>query len=356
LFVVLLLVPIGGAAVARGVTRILIMLIPLLLFAGLGLDWLVEKIHSRWRIATIVLDVALFCVLAWFNVYLLEDALKNGPLWDTDYGMSGVQYGAVQIAEKIPEFLARQHQPVHLIVSPTWANGTDMVMRFFFGTPLPFEIGNIDTFTNTYTPLSEDTVLLMTQEEITRLEESGKFTDVRILDRIPFPNGEPGFSFVKLQYVHNIRTIFRAEAEAREGLQVEELPVDGVPAEVSYSYLDMGSINEIFDHDEATLIRTMEANPLEIRIKYSRPLNIDGCTALIGGTASDLALSLYDRKGILLGQYQLAVDETPLPRSIDFEMVPQNGVQEIRFLLKNSQDDEPAHVHLWEITCSREAD
>lgn len=356
LFFVCLLAPIGGAVVARGITRILVMVIPLLIFGGLFLDELLDKIQQRFRISSVILSLSLFTVLAWMNINLLMDALKNGPLWDQDYSMSGMQYGAVQMAEKIPAFLASQTDPVHLVVTPTWANGTDVIMRFFFGTPVPFEMGNIDTYINQYVPLDEDLVLVMTPEEMDHMYESGKFADVRIVDHILYPNGQRGFYFVKLRYKEGIEAVFAAEAAARKVLQVDELAINGVPSTIAYSYLDIGSIDKIFDRDLGTLIRTMEANPMEIRITYARPLNLEACTAHIGGTASELKLGLHGIDGSLLGEYQLEVADTPYPRTLDFEIMPQNQVQEVHFLLKNSEDGEPAHVHLWEFTCIRQAD
>ena len=356
LFFSLLLAPMGGALVARGITRILVMVIPLLLFSVLFLDWLLQKLQQRFHISNLIISLAMLTVLGWANIYLLTDALKNGPTWDQDYSMSGMQYGAVQLAEKIPEFLASQPEPVHLILTPTWANGSDIVMRFFFGTPVPFDMGNIDTFINQYVPLEDDMVLVMTPEEVDRMEQSGKFTDIRIVDSIPYPTGQTGFSFVKLKYVDGIQAVFEAEAAARKVLQIEQTPVEGVPSSVAYSYLDIGTIDKIFDRDLGTLIRSMEANPMEIRITYSRPLDLEYCSARVGGTPTDWVLQLYDVDQQLIGEYKRHETETPDPRTVDLGIVPQKGVEQVRFLLKNSDNGEPAHVHLWEFTCTRQAD
>jgi hypothetical protein len=211
-------------------------------------------------------------------------------------------------------------------------------------------------FINQFVPIDEDIVLVMTPEEVDRMNESGKFTDIRILDSIPYPNGRTGFSFVKLKYVDGIQAVFEAEAAARKVLQIEDVPVEGVPSCVAYSYLDIGTIDKIFDNDLGTLIRSMEANPMEIRITYSRPLDLEACTAHIGGTPSDWVLELYDTDEKLIGEYKGNEMETPDPRTVDLGIVPQKGVEQGRFLLKNSEDGEPAHVHLWEFSCARQAD
>jgi hypothetical protein len=125
---------------------------------------------------------------------------------------------------------------------------------------------------------------------------------------------------------------------------------------VAYSYLDIGTIDKIFDRDLGTLIRSMEANPMEIRITYSRPLDLEYCSARVGGTPTDWVLQLYDVDQQLIGEYKRHETETPDPRTVDLGIVPQKGVEQVRFLLKNSDNGEPAHVHLWEFTCTRQAD
>jgi hypothetical protein len=353
---IFLLAPMGGAIVERGITRILIMVIPMLLFAGFAIEWLLQFVRRRFRVPDLLISVLLLILLGWFNIYLLQDALTNGPTWSTDYAMSGMQYGAVQLSEKIPEFIANQDKPVKIILTPTWANGTDIVMRFFFGTPLPFEIGSVDTFINAYTPLEDNVVMILTPQEMKRLEENEKFTDINVLDQIPYPDGNTGFYFVKFRYVDNIQEVFQAEADARKILQKETLDINGISAEVSYSYLDMGPINLIFDQDVDTMARTMEANPFVVKIEYSQTVNLQSCTALIGGTPTDVYLELYDDQEELLGQYHQQYDATPNPRTVDLAILPQNGVSEVVFKIKNSNDGEPAHVHLWEATCTRQAE
>ncbi|MBI9049351.1 MAG: glycosyltransferase family 39 protein [Anaerolineaceae bacterium] len=350
------LAPMGGAVVARGITRILILVIPFLLFSGMALDWLIVYLQKRFKSANVLLSVGLIAILGWANIYLLTDALENGATWDTDYGMAGLQYGSIQLADKIPEYMDREDNPVQLLVSPTWANGTDMVMRFFFGTPLPFAMGNIDTYINNYVPIPDDLLIVMTKEEVERMYESNKFDQIEIVDRIAFPNGQTGFSFVSLKYIDAIEDVFAEEVAARKILQVEELPISGVPAAVSYSYLDMGQINDIFDHDDASMIRTMEANPMVIQVHYNHPTDLERCTVRIGGTASTMDLELYNDEQTMIGQYHIELEETAAPRIIDFEIIPQDDVTEVHFILFNTYDVEPAHVHLWEFTCTRQAE
>jgi hypothetical protein len=46
-------------------------------------------------------------VLAGYNVFMLRDALVNGPTWFKDYGLGGMQYGADQIFGEIKNYFTR---------------------------------------------------------------------------------------------------------------------------------------------------------------------------------------------------------------------------------------------------------
>ena len=47
--------------------------------------------------------------------------------------------------------------------------------------------------------------------ELEKVLSSGKFEEVRIEQTLEYPNGEPGFYFIRLRYVENIDAILDAE-------------------------------------------------------------------------------------------------------------------------------------------------
>lgn len=51
---------------------------------------------------------------------------------------------------------------------------------------------------------------------------------------------------------------------------------------VKYSMLDMGEIKNVFDGDDATLARTLEANPFQVEVNFPAPLGNAG-EVLAGG-------------------------------------------------------------------------
>ena len=352
MILILLATPTGGALVARGVTRILVMVMPYICLAMIGINWFIGWIEKRNKTISTIAPAFLFVFLAGFNIYLCSDAINNGAKWDSDYGMGGLQYGTMELVEKIPQYLDELEDTQNLMLTPTWANGTDTVMRFFFGTPLPFRIGNIDTYIITYTPMPDELILIMTVPEYDYMLESNKFTQIEIVDTIYYPDGQPGFYFVKLKYVDNIEEIFASEASERKALQVGEIEVSGVSALVSYSYIDMGQLSDLFDNNNASLIRTFEANPMIVKVQYDSPVNLESCTAHIGGTPSEVDLSLYDKHEQLVGEYHISAEGSSSPRTVDFGIKPVDDISEAILSLANAGEGEPSHVHLWEFTCT----
>ncbi len=347
-FFTLLAAPSGAALAQLGITRALVMIIPLTLLAAVGLNWLLEWVVHRWSKASRAFDLGIFGCLAGFNIFLCVQALTVGALWYQDYGLAGMQYGARQLVTTINEYL-NVHPDAKILVSPSWANGTDTTMRFFYEGEPPFQMGSIEGYFNEHRAIT-DTLFVMIPEEFRLVQESGKFQDIQIEETIPYPNSQPGFYFVRLDYVENIDDILAKEKAARQILQEETLLVQGVMTDVSYSYLDMGSMDKIFDGDDLTLIRTFEANPLRVNLTWDSPRMIKGVSVRIGGTATTLTIRAYDTHGTLLLEDVSEWDSDPNPRTIPVNFTKPLDVIRLEVEVLSTYDSEPAHVHLWEIT------
>src|SRR5262249_35235590 len=85
------------------------------------------------------------------------------------------------------------------------------------------------------------------------------------------PDGQPGFYFVRMRYVDNVDAIFAAERLARQQLDEDNAVMDGQTVQVRHSKLDMGQVDSIFDNDDSTLLRGLEANPLVLEIQFPAP-------------------------------------------------------------------------------------
>lgn len=352
----LLAAPSGSALVGLGVTRMLFMVVPAVLLsaAGLsaGLEALVKLFNRYWKklqIRTALLLTA-FALMSVASLFMLKDALNNGPLWYSDYGLAGMQYGARQIFKAVEEY-AKDHPGTKIILSPSWANGTDVLARFFSNDQPTFQLGSIDGYIDNYMEIDPQTVFVMIPEELKRVPESQKFTDVKIDAAVEYPNGEEGFLFTRLRYVDGVQEIFQAEAEARRQLVEEAAQLqDGSPILAAYSTLDMGTIKDIFDGSPSTLIRTREANPLKLVVTFTNPREMQGVTARVGGVPTRLTVTL-----LAAGQEQPViftqeVESSPTPRDMRLEFGRTYQISQATLEVLSTPDREPAHVHLWEVT------
>ena len=339
----------SGAALARlGITRILVMVIPLSILGALGINWLLDKVPLTRNRLQRAASLGVFALLAGFNIFLCVQALTAGAYWSQDYGLGGMQYGARQLTAAINTYLG-EHPGTRMLVSPSWANGTDTTMRFFYEGGLPFAMGSVEGYFNERKDI-EDTLFVMIPEEYRQVVESDKFTAIRVEKVIPYPNGEPGFYFVRLNYTDNFDEIMAEEKAARQVLQEEEINVQGVITRVSFSSLDMGSISNLFDGDDLSLVRSLEANPLQVNLAWESPRDIERVLLRIGGANTTLSLAGYDAGGSMLINRVYEIAQDPNPRTIAVEFPSTLPLSRLEIDVMNTYDSEPSHVHLWEIT------
>ncbi len=127
--------PAGAALVRLGITRALFMVVPMALLTALALDAVLGWLRRRIHIPVKALSAGAFLLLAAGNIFMFADALAKGPLWSRNYSLAGMQYGARQVFGEIKQMLEKQPD-LHILLSPSWANGTDVIARFFFPDPL----------------------------------------------------------------------------------------------------------------------------------------------------------------------------------------------------------------------------
>jgi len=348
--IALLTAPTGAALVDVAITRLLVMIIPLGYFALLGMEqaagWLSQK--YSWKAAR-GFGVGLGLLWAVLSVSMTADAVKNGPTWYEDYGLYGMQWGGETLFEEIKVFMqAHPDKEVHL--SPSWANGTDVIARFFLGDPLPIQMGTIEPYTLYQLPLDEQIVFVMTPEEYSWIPTTGKFTDVEVLQCLPYPNGRCGFYFVTLRYVDDVAEIFAREQAERRKPKQAEVELLGQSVSVEYSPLDIGQIAQIFDGDPKTFIRSFEANPLEITLSFSQPVELRGVSVLIGNAASRLVVvvTLPDSQTPVEFSAEIVSQEAYRTLVVPFGKALQ--VQSMCLRLYDLAQSEPGHVHLWEVS------
>ncbi len=362
LLVAFLAAPLGSSLVGIGITRVLVFVIPatLLIMVGIGycLDWLENTLQTaltkrsrlpagKINLSTLI-SIGLFLLLVLANILLARDALLNGPRWFTNYGLGGMQYGASQMFPAVADY-QKSHPQAKVIVSPNWANGTDVLARFFATRDEQFEMGTIDGYMFEQKPLDETLVFVMLPDEYNKAVSSGKFDDIKIDKILPYPDGQPGFYFARLKYIDNIEEIFASEAEERSALQEGEVMIDGDPVHVAYSLLDMGTIDLLFDGNKQSVARTLEANPFIIELTFPEARTFSGYKMFLGSADMRVTSLFYPAEG---GEpYQSVADFDGSPSNPELEVDFGESViaQKVRFEVLQPYSGVPSNVHVWEI-------
>jgi len=307
-----------------------------------------EKLEASQTIIALLA----FIVLSGTNVHMLNDALRNGPLWFTDYGMGGMQYGAFQIFDIIEQYLG-EHPDAHIIFSPDWANGTDVVARFFLRDPSSIQIGSVRGHITQKLPLDDSTLFIMTPQEYDIVMESAKLTDIHVKKIIPYPNGKPGFYFVQLRYADNSDEIFAAEKAVYQASQESVVTIDGQEIKLRYSYLDSDfqaeSMALVFDNDPYTLAKTFENNPFVIEMTFPAPRTLNGFSIIIGSTKVQITLTCYPAPGAQPTSYTFEGEGTRIKPELSFDLPTPTQAQVLQVETLDLLSSSTAKVHIWEL-------
>jgi hypothetical protein len=334
--------------VQLGVTRALVMVIPAALLTAVGVDRVMTWLETR-RLRRTTLSIALCILLSLVNLAMLRDALVNGPTWYTNYGLDGMQYGAIQVFQVVKDQLKAQ-PGIKIVFSPNWANGSDVIARFFLSDPLPIQTASVQGYMTEHLPLDANNLFVMTPEEYQTAITSGKFTDIQVERILPYPNNRPGFYFVRLRYVDNIDQILASEREARRQLQEADILVDGQPVKIRYSLLDMGEIQNVFDGNPDTLARTLEANPFVMELTFSAARSFSGLSIKIGATKARVTARLYAEPGAQPVDYSSELTGTVEEPAATMVFGATTPAKLLQLEINDLHQSEPANVHIWEIT------
>lgn len=346
--------PVGAALVDIGIARVLAFIIPAALLIGLGLEsalgWLLRQ--PRMRMFYKPLAIGVFILLGGANIFLLRTALVEGPFWFKDYGLYGMQYGARQLfQEVIPVYLQREPSAT-ILVSSTWANGADNFIRFFLSPEQQRRVrmDGVESYLFRQLPLNRDTIFIMTAAEYQKALNSPKFSRVELEQIVPYPDGTPGFYVTRLEYSPEAAAIFAAEKAARQQLVEAQVVYEGQPLRLRHSQIDMGAPQLIFDDDEFTLMRGLEANPFILELYFSQPRQLTGIRAVFGSVNYDVTASLHPSLGdetiIYRGQYRKATGLPALEMTFSQDLPP---ISWLRLEFHNPEAGESANIHIREI-------
>jgi hypothetical protein len=261
-----------------------------------------------------------------------------------------MQYGAQQVFAAIPEELAKSPE-TRIVLSPTWANNPNVFIPFFLNDTQAerVELASVDRFLVTKQPLSSTQLLIMPADEYERARASGKLI-VHPPERIiPYPDGRPGFYFVRAEYVDNVDALFAADRLARQALVESVAAIDGQRVSVRHSRLDMGNPSHVFDGDTRTLLRGLEANPLVIEISFDSPRALSGIGLDVGSMDFTLEIEATPADGGAPSTASATYrDNVPDPH-VDLSLPSPVQAEKLRVEITNIRERDVAHVHVREI-------
>jgi len=292
--------PFGAAAANIAVTRAMAFLVPTALLVTLGMGWALELFGKRVR--TRALTPAAFALLALAQTVQLGDALRNGPLWHTNYGLYGMQYGARQVFDAISEYRA-DPDTSHVILSQTWANNVAVLIGYFLVEDewRRVHLDRIERYTvehdERFSNNGQTMIFVMTPNEYEATRASGKFDPIEVDRTMHFPDGEPGMYFVRMAYVDDIVRIMDAERAERMKPVTGTLPVGGRTITVQHSLIDRGRLQDIMDADLHTHVRVLEANPALVDMTLDAPGRITGVEAILAQMDLRLTVEVFPDDG-----------------------------------------------------------
>ncbi len=340
--------PFGSALAEISITRAMLFIVPANMMAVVGFQTLVEWSKSARAQWTVTMASAL--VLSLLSLGMLRDALTNGPTWYRDYGLFGMQWGARQLfTQAIPDYISTHPQGM-VYLTPTWANGTDVFLRFFKTSPR-LQMFNVDHFIAFKQNLDSETSFVMTGEELVRARASGKFKPAVVDNILPYPDRSAGFYFARLSYVDNIDEIFAAEREARRRLVTDTVTLNGGPVVVAHSVFDGGTVQDMFDGDPYTLARGLEANPLVVEIRFPEPRVVTSLEATFAQMNFKWTILLYADDANPPVEY--SEEYRGLPGEPHVTMKFDRGaaqVSKIHMEILEFNAPEPAHIHIRELS------
>jgi hypothetical protein len=287
-------VPFAAAVHERQMLRLLPMLVPVALLALVGMEEIRRPLARR--LPDVALSAGLAAVLAAATLRLCAMSFTDSASWFPEYGLYGMQWGAKQVTDAARQELEKDPE-IRVHISSGWANNPETFLDFFFKPPLRsrVQLGELGPYLSSQTNPPDNVLFVMTPQEYERNRNDPKL-EVQPPRRILlFPNGQPGFYFVKVRYSKQADALFAAEREARRILQEDR--VQKPPVLVRHSHLDMGQVTDLFDGDKNTLIRGLEDNPFRLEFVFDPPRKMSRLDVRVGEMEGEIAIEVTTAAG-----------------------------------------------------------
>ncbi len=342
--------PAGAATLEIGAARVMTFVPVAILLIALGVDWLIARLP---RLQTPRIEGLTAALTGVGGLALVALTFQSAPLWFSDYGLYGMQYGAKQIFVDVIPALLKANPETVVLVSSTWANGTDRYREFFLtgSTYDHVAIRGIDWYQSRYEALTPNLVFIGTPAELRSAQDSGKFEPITPEQTLAYPDGTPGFYIFRAAYTAQATALFAAEEEERKKPITEDVELDGQMVKFTHSLFDMGSPGNLLDHDPFTLARGMEANPLLLQIDFPTPREITAVSLTTGTmdkfTITVRAYATVDGKPVTVTQEFVNAGADPTSR---LELPGVDGpVARLAIEIHDELSGERANIHVREL-------
>jgi hypothetical protein len=155
---------------------------------------------------------------------------------------------------------------------------------------------------------------------------------------------------VRLSYSPQAGAIFAEEDAARRRPVQEDAVVDGQTVSALHSKFDVGQLQDLFDGDPYTLVRTVVDNPFVIELTFPEPRPLTGVmltTATMDFNAAiTLTLDTGETQTYRRDFLQTGTDPT---NDFPFDPAPARPIKAIRIAIKDLNAGGDAHIHVREI-------
>lgn len=324
----------------------LMLLAPLTVLAGLGIAALLRRLDRFSRISGALPVYLLALLLSAGSLMMLSDALSNAPRWLADSGKSPVPLR--QVFNLATNFVTRHPgQPVQM--TPTLDNQIDQLTRFYAPGVPNLLTGNIQYFIKNRIPDLEKTGFLITPQEYRQVVESRRFSKAEILQTIESPPGQAALYLVMLAYQSDFDAWMKNMQDSEPSLAMSSIQLNGEAVQVAYSKLDMGQLQNIFDGNEQTLIRTASANPLVIWLDFQKPRALSGVALRLGAEPVRLTVHLDPADGRAPETYTKTGEAAPHYKWVSLRFKEIRQVKRLRLEVLDFEAGPVSNVHLWEL-------
>jgi len=200
--------------------------------------------------------------------------------------------------------------------------------------------------------LPADLLVVLPPEEYSQVDNNPKFVIQKVEQILNYPNGQPGFYFLRLSYSPNADEIFAQEHAALLRPIVETYTIDGQAVVVTHPRFGAGQLSDMLDGDKFTLINAPGFNPVVLDFAFPQVRPISGLD-LTTGSMDDFTVkvSLYttaDAAPQVYTQHYVNLPPDPTVK-INFDQGPAT-INRIQIEIQNNVDTGPGvNIHVREV-------